>query len=238
MRKLILGAAAGFAAIALSVAGTTAASATVRPNATPACGSNCQDFSSLLLGRGTILNAYVSGDTGVAPAKPGQDVNFNLASNERPNEDWQYEAVGFVGQFCQSGLNPAGPLAATSVACIDFRHFPAFELNWAPWGNQSGYCAGTTGATVAGQNVKLVACGTTAGSILIVDTAHVKLAHGHLYAPAISGATTLFSHPYVFTTDPGTTKPINQLKLRQENLLTGNVAQDSQEFTYVNGPAA
>jgi len=241
MRKLILGAAAGFAAIALSVAGTSAASATVKPAATPACGANCQDYTSLELandGDNSILNAFVSGDTGRIPTRP-VDVNFNLASNSHPNEDWGYQVIGTVGQFCQNGILTGGILAENSVACTHYRSFPAFELNWQPFGQQSGLCAGTSGPVTEGQNVKLEKCGGFQGSIFVLDTDLGKVVNGHLYEPAIDGADTSFSHEFVLTLDAGTHSPINQLKIDSLDTLAGvNTAPDTQLFTAVNGPAS
>lgn len=240
--KITLAGAATVAALALSAAGMSGASASVKPAATPACGTNCQDYSSLLLandGDNSILNAFVSGDTGRVPTRP-VDVNFNMASNGHPNEDWGYQVIGTVGQFCQNGFNTGGILAENSVACTTYRNFPAFELNWQPFGVESGLCAGTSGPVTAGQNVKLELCGKYQGSIFVLDTGlGVRSASGQQYEPAIDGADTGFSHPFVLTLDAGTKSPINQLKIDSLNTAAGvNVAPDDQEFTAVNGPAA
>ncbi len=86
--------------IGLSAASVASAATTkVHPNATPACGFNCFNLSSLTLGRGTIQNAYVPGDTGVG-GRVGQQVNMNFASNSHPNEDFTGAQVGTLLNFC------------------------------------------------------------------------------------------------------------------------------------------
>jgi hypothetical protein len=228
----ILAVSAGLAVTAL----TGTAAAKVTPNATPACSSNCQDFSSKLLGHHTILNAFIAHNTGVA-GNGGQKVNMKNASNEQVNADFQVAYIGFVGQYCNSALNPQGFLSSTSVACLHYYFSPAYELDFQPWGNASGYCAGTAGTPFTGQNVKLELCGSTPGSLWIQQST----SFGHTaagYNAYISGATTSFSHPYVASVDSGTRNPANQVKLRSENLLTGNSVPDAEQFTWVDGPVS
>jgi hypothetical protein len=220
-------------------------------NATPACGSYCQDFSSRLLGPRTIANAYVSGDTGAVPGHPGQDVTLKYASNSHPNEDFNVQQVGFVSDFCRSNTNPDGILRSTSVACIDYYGNPVYELDWTPFGNDSGYCAGTMGTPYNGMNVKLVDCGSTEGSLFIQDNSNAGPATngcsntsgntsdtGPNFSDYISGATTQFSHPYVATVNAGTHRPDNQLQLWRRNVLTGGSIRDAQEWCFQDGPVS
>ncbi len=242
------------ATASLAVMGATSAMASTHPhsrtairNATPACGANCQDFSSRLLGPNTIANAYVSGDTGSVPSRPGQDITLKFASNAHPNEDFNVQQVGFVSDYCRSNTNPDGILSSTSVACIDFFGSPVYELDWTPFGNDSGYCAGTTGTPYNGMNVKLVDCGTTEGSLFIQDNANAGVSTDNCadtsdtgvdYSDYISGATTQFSHPYVATVNAGTSRPDNQVQLWRRNVLTGGSIRDAQEFCFQNGPVS
>ena len=240
MRKYIV---ALSAAAGLLVFGAAGAQAATHPhhaisNATSACGAYCSDYSSLLLGPGTIMNAYVAGDTGAVPSHPGQPVNLKYASNSHPNEDFTLQQVGTVSQFCGSLLNSA------SVACIDFAgsepsgiDYPAYELNWTPYGNESGYCAGTVGTPYNGKQVKLVTCGKSEGSLLI-DEGNDLTTGGLTYDSYITGATSQFSHPYVLSVDPGSAGPANQVRLSAQNSLTGGVAKDSEMFAATAGPAA
>ncbi len=226
MRKMIIALAAASSLLAF---GATAAQAAVkpRPNATPACGAQCIDIFSRVLGHHTILNAYVPGDTGVG-GKVGQKLNLKFASNSHPNEDFTLAADGTVSQFCGTELAP------TSVACIHYGSSEVLELNWTPYGNETDLCAGTSGTIFSGENVTLQQCGVYEGTLFIVDSDNTQ----HGYSPLIDGASASFSHPEVVTVDPGTVHPTNQIKVETENTLTGGVIPDSQLFLGFPGPVA
>jgi len=224
--------------IGLSVAGAAdAATTSMKPNATPACGFSCFELSSLTLGRGTIQNAYVPGDTGVG-GKVGQDINMNYASNSHPNEDFTGAQVGTLGDFCTKwGGN--GLIPSTAYVCINYpSSYPVYESNWSPFGNESGLCAGAYSPVFAGENTTLQTCGNSPSTLWVGDLANATFHHGHVYTPWVNGASTNFSHPLTLQVDPGTTKPINQLKLANLNTLSGNVSPDTQEFTLDFGPVA
>lgn len=226
MRKMIIALAAAASLLAL---GATAAQASVsaRPDATPACGGQCINIYSRLLGRDTILNAYVAGDRGVG-GKVGQKLNLHFASNTHPNEDFTLAADGTASQFCGTEL------ARTSVACLHYSGSEVLELNWTPYGNETDLCAGTAGPIFSGESVTLQRCGVHEGTLFIADSDHATDG----YVPVIDGADASFSHPEVITVDPGTTHPTNQLKVETENTLTGGVIRDSQLFSGWPGPAA
>lgn len=226
MRKMIIALAAASSLLAF---GATAAQAAVkpRPNATPACGPQCTDIFSRVLGHHTILNAYVPGDTGVG-GKVGQKLNLKFASNSHPNEDFTLAADGTVSQFCGTEL------ASTSVACLHYGSSEVLELNWTPYGNETDLCAGTSGTIFSGENVTLQQCGVYEGTLFIVDSDNTQ----HGYSPLIDGASASFSHPEVVTVDPGTVHPTNQIKVETENTLTGGVIPDTQLFLGFPGPVA
>ena len=221
--------------IGLSAA-SVASAATTRshPDATPACGFNCFNLSSLTLGRGTIQNAYVPGDTGTG-GRVGQRVNMNFASNSHPNQDFTGAQVGTLLNFCPN-FGGSG-LSATSYVCINYpSNYPVFEANWSPFGNESGLCTGAFQPVFSGENVTLQNCGSQTSTIWVGDLKNATFHHGHLYTPWVNGASTNFSHPLTLQVDPGTQRPINQLKLANLNTLTGGVSPDSQEFTLTFGP--
>ncbi|MGO9081743.1 MAG: hypothetical protein ACLQDY_22320 [Streptosporangiaceae bacterium] len=217
-----LAAAAGTLAL---VAVPAAASASAHPhavrNATPACGGQCTDMSNLYLGTDFITHANGHGKV----------VSLARASNGSQQEDFTFEPVGVVADFCGTLL------PSTSVPCLDYSSAPAYEMDYSPYGNDSGYCAGTIGTPYQGHPVKLVACGESQGSLLIGED-NPENAGGSTYISLISGATTSFSHPYVFQVRTGRTSPRHQLELERQNTLTGSVARDTQMFTFVSGPAA
>jgi hypothetical protein len=218
----------------IGLSAASVASAATRPgahpNATPACGFNCFNLSSLTLGRGTIQNAYVPGDTGVG-GKVGQKLNMNFASNSHPNEDFTGAQVGTLGDFCNNLLSP------TSYVCIHYpANYPVFESNWSPFGNESGLCAGAFTPVFSSENVTLQDCGSSPSTLWVGDLANGTTFHGRLYLPWVNGASGNFSHPLTLQVDPGTQKPINQLRLASLNKLQGGVAPDSQQFTFSFGP--
>jgi hypothetical protein len=155
-------------------------------------------------------------------------VNLHAASNSHPNEDFTLAQDGTVSQFC------GAQLARTSVACLRYAGSEVLELNWTPFGNQTGLCAGTAGPVRHGTNVTLRPCGRFEGTLLIVDSDHA--AGG--YAPLIDGADASFSHPAVLTVDPGTRRPEYRLRVEPENTLTGGVIPDSQLLKGWPGPVA
>jgi hypothetical protein len=112
-----------------------------------------------------------------------------------------------------------------------------FESDWSPFGNQSGLCVGAQLPVVSGENVTLQNCGTIASTIWVGDLANTRIRFGRVYFPWVNGASTSFSHQLTLTVDPGTTKPINQLKLESLNKL-GLAIPDTQLFTFTFGPVA
>jgi hypothetical protein len=222
---------------ALAVAGLpAAASASVHPGATPACGHHCIDISSLELGTSQIVNAYVPGDTGVG-AKVGQKVNLHFKTDTQVNEDVTGGKVGTVSQFCQSATNPQGLLSSTSYACLKYPSYPIYEADVSPFGNETGLCAGLALPEFAGEHVTLRNCGADAGSLWIGDLANAHFTSGHWYTPLVSAGFTGFSHPISLTVNAGSKKPVNQLFGEPENKLTGGYIANSQMWTGQDGPS-
>ena len=238
MRKMIvaLGTAAALLTLGSSVAQASTHSG--RPDATPACGDNCFELSSLVLGPHDVQNVYNNGPNGTG-GKVGQDVMLKYASNTRPNEDFTGAQVGTLADFCPnlggSGLSP------TSYVCINYKGDPTYavyESDWSPFGNESGLCVGIANPGYNGENVTMQDCGVSPATLWVGDLKNSIFHHGHLYTPWVNGADPNFSHPLVLTVDPGTSRPDNQLKVERLNLLTGGVAPDVQEFTIRFGPVA
>jgi len=221
--------------IGLSAASVASAATTkARPNATPACGFNCFNLFSLVLGRHTIQNAYVPGDTGTG-GKAGMEVNLNFASNSHPNEDFTGAQVGTLLNFCPN-FGGSG-LSQTSYVCINYpSNYPVFESNWSPFGNESGLCVGSKLPLFSGRETTLQPCGVNATTIWVGDLKNSIFHNGRLYFPWVNGASTTFSHALVLTVDPSTRNPRNQLRVQSLNQLTGGVVPDTQEFSLTFGP--
>jgi hypothetical protein len=223
---------AGAAAAATSTPRITPAATTVCNNST----MPCTNISSLMLNQGNgpdfIQNA--SG-WGVVPPSlyQGRKINLRQASNTRVNEDFIITKVGTLGQLCGSG--GANSLDPTSYACLNFpAAYPVYEGQFAPDGNESGFCVGTMSATL-GFKIRLERCGSPR-SFWIADLAQkltVTFPGGGkplVYFPLEFAADTSLSNPLVLTLRTGTKSPANELFLEQENLSGGQVP-DSQLFT-------
>ncbi len=72
----------------------------------------------------------------------------------------------------------------------------AFEIQYSPYGVDSGLCMGVAATAVAGEGVTLQPCGVSAKTVWIVDSADT-VRHG--YVPLINGSDTNFSQPFVLT---------------------------------------
>jgi hypothetical protein len=261
--RALCGLAAGVAVTtAIGMVGAGAASAAThhaKPNATEACGGNCYNIFSYELGDNTILNAYIHGDTGLG-GKVGQKLILKFASNSHPNEDFTDYAVSngtqeTVADFCDAWPAPQSfnPL---SYVCQNYFADFVFEWSWSPFGNESGLCAGVARAGVNGENVTLQNCGDSDNTLWIADgalgfddlgvRAGAKPSLGvdpttcdqeFVFCPWVNGGDTQFSHPLVMTVNAGSSHPNNQVLVQRENLLTGGVPEDQQEFASFTGSA-
>lgn len=247
MRKLITGAAA-LAAVALSVAGTTAASASpvhAKPAATAACGFSCSNLFSEQLGSKTIQWAYIPGSNGLAiTAKAGTKVILKLGADNTTNADYVLSEDDTLGDACPA-VNQTQPalLPYNSYACIQFREgnfdgdFPVIESNWAPDGNASGLCPGVATAHVAGEAVTLQPCGVDADTLFVLDTNDAHVIGGTVYAPAILGSDSNTSQPLVLTLSTGSKNPANQLSVQRLLLLDHGFVPNTEMWSFFNGPA-
>lgn len=228
---------------ALIAAGSTAASAhTVTHRDTPACNSTCVSLFGADLGPSVDLNAYVKGDDGIG-GKVGTRVNLHLTANFRPNGDWEPDITGFVAEYC--GFYAGDLFSPTSYVCTHYASFAVIEMDWAPFGNESGLCAGVASA-VNGASVTLQPCGVSAKTVWIADRDHASQGGNCLnaaplpvgpatnYCPFINGGDTAFSHPLVLALNTGTSKPQNALQLATENLVGGEI-RSNEAFAFYNG---
>jgi hypothetical protein len=228
MRKTLM---AGAAGVLLAVSATTACAwaQSLAPDATPACGAQCFELSSLVLGPNMIQNAYVPKDNG-ANGKVGRPVSLKTASNSRPNEDFTRSKAGTLSDFC-GGLIPA-----QSYVCLNYPgSYPVYESDWTPFGNATDLCVGVRRAGVRNQDVTLRRCGVSARTLWVGDLRN-SVSHGNnLYTPWVNASDPNFSHPLALTVDTGSRHPGDRLKAERLNLLNGNVVRDSQEFTLTSG---
>ncbi|HYS33711.1 MAG TPA: hypothetical protein VEM58_15755 [Streptosporangiaceae bacterium] len=240
--------AAAVAASGLGLSTGTASADTHVKKDTVACGSLCVSLFSAQLGSQQTLNAFIKGDTGTG-GKVGKKVNLHIAGNFRPNGDFEPSVSGFVFQYC--GFLANDFFSPTSYVCTHYPFFDVFELNWAPFGNESALCAGVARAGVAGENVTLQNCGVSAKTVWVLDRNNATLGTDCRvattppvgpgndpsvnYCPWINGGDTKFSQPLVMTLNTGTQKPTNQIQLQPESHVGGQV-RTNQLFAFYFGP--
>ena len=131
------------------------------------------------------------------------------AANYDPALDWSVAYQGNVSDFYKSGLVSAQVnlhygcnSSIVTGACTDsyFPDDPAFENEYAPFGVDSGLCAGVASAAVQGEGVTLQPCGVSAKTVWILDTYDSWSSFGTSgYFPLINGSDTNFSQPEVLT---------------------------------------
>jgi hypothetical protein len=189
----------GLGAVGTFNAGTAGA-------ATPICGESCLNFFSLNFG--TYQDPSFVLDVLRQSEKAGQPIVLFRTASTDPAEDFTVAVQGYVSTFYQAGL----------VSSALERHYAgdfAFELEYSPYGVDSGLCMGTAVTAVDGSDVSLQPCGQTAKTVWILDLADVtgivvpppSLPAGPTieavpddpFVPLINGSDTNFSHPYVLT---------------------------------------
>ena len=134
-----------------------------------------------------------------------------------------------MSDFCAAGLisgltclhyGGAGTIipATATTAAVKYPDLPAWEVEYAPFGVDSGLCLGVATTAFQGEGVSLAPCGVSAKTVWIGDSLDNPFSH---YVPVINGSNTNFSHPFVLTYPNNgypTDKPRPQLQVRN---LTG-----------------
>ena len=194
------------------VGGVGAAGALSASAATPSCGFSCIEVFSHDFGTHHQPNFVL--DTLRQGEKVGQPQILFRTSNSDPAEDYTISYQGLVSDFFTAGLVSAAvdlhygglgtlvPATATTPA-IPFPDDYAYEIQYSPYGVDSGLCAGVGATAVAGTKVVLEPCGVSSKTVWIVDSADSTF---NDYVPLINGSDTNFSAPYVLTY-PGAAYP-------------------------------
>ena len=180
---------AGAAALAL-VGGVGTAGALSAAAATPSCGHNCIDIFSRAFGThrtpNFVLDVYRQG------ARVGQPIILFRTSNTDPAEDIVPSLQGSVSDFFAAGL-------VSAAVNLHYAKDPAIELEYAPFGVDSGLCVGVLATAFSKEGVTLQPCGVSAKTIWIIDTNDSPATLRGGYVPLINGSDTNFSHPFVLT---------------------------------------
>ncbi len=154
------------------IGGAGAIGATSASAATPSCGDSCINVYSPLFGThhnpSFVLDVLRQGE------KVGQPIILFRAANFDPAEDFVVSYQGLVSDFFAAGLVSAatelhyggGSTFPNGTKSADD---PAFELEYAPFGVQSGLCAGVGATAVYEGKVTLQPCGVTSKTVWIAD---------------------------------------------------------------------
>jgi hypothetical protein len=180
------------------VAGAGAVAATSASAATPSCGPICVDIFNHDFGTHAHPNFVL--DTLRQGEKVGQPQILFRVANSDPAEDYTFSYQGLVSDFFAAGLvSAAVDLHYGGGATLGKGTFPddaAFEIQYSPYGVDSGLCTGVASTAVSGEKVTLEPCGVSAKTVWVVDSADT-VRHG--YVPLINGSDTNFSQPFVLT---------------------------------------
>jgi len=194
------------AAAALTLVGGAGAIAATSANAaTPSCGGGCIDIFNHDFG--THANPAFVQDTFRQGEKVGQPQILFRVANFDPAEDYTFSYQGLVSDFYAAGLVSAAvdlhygggatliPAHGTTAA-VPFPDDAAFELQYSPYGVDSGLCSGVATTAIAGEDVTLQPCGVSSKTVWILDTADFA---STATVPFINGSDTNFSQPFVLT---------------------------------------
>jgi hypothetical protein len=198
IKSKVLAAAATLTLVGSAGAAGAFATATAANAATPSCGNSCINIFSREFGThsrpGFVIDVLRQGE------KVGQPIILFRTSNSDPAEDFTISFQGLVSDFFAAGLVSAAVnlhYGNGSVAAVDE---PAFEIEYSPYGVESGLCMGLATTAISGEKVTLQPCGVSAKTVWILDTFDQPFTFFFThYAPAINGSDTNFSHPYVLS---------------------------------------
>ena len=253
LKSKVLAAAAALTVLG-GVASAGALTATTANAATPSCGASCvniypQEFAGQSLkAPQNVLDVLRQGE------KVGQPLILFRASNSDPAEDFTYTNEGPASSFYTAGLLssalalhygcsgtiaiPGGQIPCSAGAVND----PAFEIQYSPFGVDSGLCVGLASTPTSGEGVSLQPCGVTAKTTWIQDTyPNDKSPSVAGFWAGINGSGTNFSHPLVLTYPTGA-NPVDKPRVQ---LTVTNLAQfsngptfddDAQLYTAFGGP--
>jgi hypothetical protein len=186
--------------------------------ATPSCGHNCIDLYSREFGTHAhpafVLDVYRQ------QAKAGAPIILWAATNSDPAEDFTVAAQGTVNDFYKAGL-------VSASLDLHYANFEAYELEYAPYGAESGYCVGVATTAADGTGVTLQPCGESSKTIWVVDSYDTIKGY---YVPLINGSDTNFSNPYVLNY-PGNSYPTDQPR---PQLTTWTLSKYSNGTVYDN----
>ena len=203
--------------------------------ATPSCGDDCVNIFSHQLGTHHEPNYVV--DVLRQGEKVNQPVILFRTADFDPAEDWTVSFQGTTADFYAAGLVSAA--VALHYGCVVNDPFPdcygqttfnvndpAFEIEYAPFGVDSGLCMGVAATAIQEEGVTLQPCGVSGKTVWIADIFDSPATLFNGYVPLINGSDTNFSNPYVLTY-PSSGFPTN---MPRPELEVDNITGFSQGF--------
>ena len=149
--------------------------------ATPSCGNSCIDIFSHQFGTHKSPNYVV--DVLRQGEKTGQPIILFRTANFDPAEDWTVAFQGTTADFFAAGL--VSSAVALHYGCIPTVRAgtsrtatgrprspvndPAFEIEYAPFGVDSGLCMGVAATAFNDEGVTLQPCGVSSKTVWIAD---------------------------------------------------------------------
>jgi hypothetical protein len=205
------------------IGGVSAVGALHANAATPSAGASAIDIFSRDFGTHASPNFTL--DTLRQGEKIGQPQILFRTSNSDPALDYTISYQGLVSDFYAAGLVTAAVDLHYGAGATGFPDDAAFEVQYDPYGVDSGLCAGVAATAVAGEGVTLQPCGVSSKTLWIVDSSDT-IRGG--YVPLINGSDTNFSQPLSLTYPSSaypTDKPRPQLYVTN---LTGSKGANGQ----------
>ena len=176
------------------IGGVSAVGALSANAATPSCGPTCIDLFNNDFG--THAHPNFALDTLKQGEKVGQPQILFRTANFDPALDYTISYQGLVSDFYAAALVSPEVDLHYGAGATGFPDDAAVEVQYSPYGVDSGLCAGVAATALAGEKVTLEPCGVSSKTLWIVDSADT-VAHG--YVPLINGSDTNFSQPFVLT---------------------------------------
>ena len=185
--------------------------------ATPSCGPDCVNIFSNQYGTHKSPNFAV--DVLRQGNKVGQPIILFRTANFDPALDWSVAFQGQVSTFAAADLvgtgvslhygggcayevpiTTAGTPSTVAQGCVAlFPNDPAFEIEYAPFGVDSGLCMGLAATAFSDEGVTLQPCGVSSKTVWIADTYDSPSTLYKGYVPVINGSNTNFSQPLVLS---------------------------------------
>jgi len=160
--------------------------------ATPSCGTSCVTFYGQEYGAPFVLDVLRQGE------KVGQPIILFRTSNSDPAEDFTIADQGTVDDFYNGGVDPL----VSEALEFNYSGEEAYEVEYSPYGVDSGLCIGVGSTAGDDTPVALEPCGASSKTVWVVDDNDSAVAP---YA-WINGSDTNFTHPFVLHY-PGTAYP-------------------------------